>query len=503
MPHTRKETGKWSSSSPTSLKSEKQARGEYLYATSPKQATGSSAQVQGLLHLAKPTVRFSDHLDNRSVHPQSKPTVNELGDRYEKEAECVADTIMRMPEPKTTKKPEEDAPSDQIHRLCSRCQRRHRQGKPLNCSECEQELQRKPEADGVPVAQGVEQAAAVASKSGRPLSVSTKSFFEGRMGSDFSDVRVHTGPKADQAARSIDARAFTLGSDVVFRSGEYRPDTQEGKRLLAHELTHVVQQDFARRRDRSSKGMSTIGSNRGTIWGGETPDSNGLSRMGAEAPIVQKQSTGKSSKICGPDITKLIVNHLTKFVSQKQGDVNPIWYLGANRLQSYARNNGKKIRDEANRVSKCPSSDCQGTYTVGGQCISGYHIDHILIMAYIEGSYGVRTARSAGQYNESFWLGALEEGMWVSGSQNPASNADLTFNEVAICLGEKQAHAGETDKGTDKLTKKEVTECFNNAGMKAIGQKESTAGSTKYTNCVPCTVAAPHPKNLQLPPIDL
>jgi hypothetical protein len=77
---------------------------------------------------------------------------------------------------------------------------------------------------------------------GRPLPESTRSSFESRFDRDFSDVRIHTGQQADAAARSIDAEAFTRGSDIVFRCGKYNPNTTEGAQLLAHELTHVVQQ---------------------------------------------------------------------------------------------------------------------------------------------------------------------------------------------------------------------------------------------------------------------
>lgn len=77
---------------------------------------------------------------------------------------------------------------------------------------------------------------------GRPLSPDVRSFFEPRFGHSFRDVRVHTGPAADEAAQTLGARAFTIGQDIGFKSGEYSTDTQEGKRLLAHELTHVVQQ---------------------------------------------------------------------------------------------------------------------------------------------------------------------------------------------------------------------------------------------------------------------
>jgi len=85
---------------------------------------------------------------------------------------------------------------------------------------------------------------------GRPLPEAMRSFFEPRFDADFSDVRVHTGLAADAAARSIDAEAFTVGTDVAFAKGNYDPGTTAGKRLLAHELTHVVQQTGAGGRGR-------------------------------------------------------------------------------------------------------------------------------------------------------------------------------------------------------------------------------------------------------------
>lgn len=82
----------------------------------------------------------------------------------------------------------------------------------------------------------------VGSGTGSPLDSGTRTAMEERLGHDFSDVRIHTGPKADESARSINAVAYTVGNDVVFGSGHYAPDTPGGQRTLAHELTHVVQQ---------------------------------------------------------------------------------------------------------------------------------------------------------------------------------------------------------------------------------------------------------------------
>jgi hypothetical protein len=82
----------------------------------------------------------------------------------------------------------------------------------------------------------------VVSSSGRSMDETVQREMESKMGGDFSDVQLHTGPKAAAAADSINARAFTLGNHVAFNKGEYQPDSDSGKKVLAHELTHVRQQ---------------------------------------------------------------------------------------------------------------------------------------------------------------------------------------------------------------------------------------------------------------------
>lgn len=77
---------------------------------------------------------------------------------------------------------------------------------------------------------------------GEPIEESVRQEMEAKLGADFSDVRVHKGPKATAAANSVHARAFTYGKHIVFNRGEYRPETLAGKKLLAHELVHVLQQ---------------------------------------------------------------------------------------------------------------------------------------------------------------------------------------------------------------------------------------------------------------------
>jgi hypothetical protein len=80
---------------------------------------------------------------------------------------------------------------------------------------------------------------------GHPLDSATRSFFEPRFGHDFSHVRIHTGPDAADSARAVNAHAYAAVNHIVFGKSEYAPDTSEGKKLLAHELTHTVQQGAA------------------------------------------------------------------------------------------------------------------------------------------------------------------------------------------------------------------------------------------------------------------
>ncbi|WP_018350618.1 DUF4157 domain-containing protein [Longispora albida] len=82
----------------------------------------------------------------------------------------------------------------------------------------------------------------VNSGGGSALDADTRADMEGRLGADFGDVRVHTGSQAHESARSVNAQAYTVGSNIVFQQDKYDPGSPAGKHMLAHELTHVVQQ---------------------------------------------------------------------------------------------------------------------------------------------------------------------------------------------------------------------------------------------------------------------
>jgi hypothetical protein len=112
------------------------------------------------------------------------------------------------------------------------------------CEKCGKEkLQRsaagraeQPQAEAPPIVHEVLRS------TGQPLDRQTRAFMESRFAHDFSHVRVHTDGRAAQSARAVNALAYTVGHDLVFASGEYKPQGSAGKRLLAHELAHVLQQ---------------------------------------------------------------------------------------------------------------------------------------------------------------------------------------------------------------------------------------------------------------------
>lgn len=163
---------------------------------------------------------------------QPKLTVNEPSDVYEREADAVADKVMRMTGAETVSSTFFSPASVPVQRKCAHCEEEEKHA-----------VQRK-ESNSEATAANESLTTYVGNLSGKgqPLSTETKTFFAQRMGRDFSAVRVHTNNEAMASAQAMNALAYTTGNNIVFNQGQYAPQTQEGKRLLAHELTHVVQQ---------------------------------------------------------------------------------------------------------------------------------------------------------------------------------------------------------------------------------------------------------------------
>ncbi len=162
---------------------------------------------------------------------QAKLKLGAPNDAFEQEAERVADRVMRMPDAL-------------VQRKCATCAAAEAAGRPAPCSACTQDdIRRKPDGSGapsLPVAtarriQGLR-------GGGVPLPTRERAYFEPRFGRSFEAVRVHTDSTAAETAGAIQAKAFTHGTDVAFGRDQYMPGTTDGRRLLAHELVHVVQQ---------------------------------------------------------------------------------------------------------------------------------------------------------------------------------------------------------------------------------------------------------------------
>ena len=142
---------------------------------------------------------------------QTKHKINEPGDIYEQEADRIADQVMATP----------------AHHAVS--------GTAL----CIQRFSAQSNGHMQAASASVDQALA---SPGRPLEPALRQDMEQRFGYEFSQVRVHTDAKAAESVMAMDALAYTVGRDLVFGKGQYIPDSANGKRLLAHELVHVVQQ---------------------------------------------------------------------------------------------------------------------------------------------------------------------------------------------------------------------------------------------------------------------
>ena len=157
---------------------------------------------------------------------QRQLSVGAADDPLEKEADDMAGRVMRMPEPSF------------IQRKCTHCEAEEKaQRKPLASF-----IQKKGNEGGVLASTTVSNQIQSGKGGGSIMEAPTQSFMESRFGADFSSVRIHTDHSAIQLSRELNAQAFTVGNDIYFNSGKYAPEASDGKHLLAHELTHVIQQ---------------------------------------------------------------------------------------------------------------------------------------------------------------------------------------------------------------------------------------------------------------------
>jgi len=230
--------------------------------------------TQRLLGSADPT--FSPGGANPAfAGVQAKLRIGRPDDQYEREADRVSDAVTKMPDSKAQRQmddvmSEDEEPMDGAQAKVQEgtVQREGEDEEPMDGAQAkvqEGTVQREGEGEedesgSCPGCQrtasgavsrseapggGLAQDLAQGGSSGRPLDGEQLDYYGSRMKRDFSDVRVHSGPRAEGLARSINAKAFTKGRDIYFGSEHYQLHAESGQRLLAHELAHVVQQGAA------------------------------------------------------------------------------------------------------------------------------------------------------------------------------------------------------------------------------------------------------------------
>ena len=209
---------------------------------------------------------------------QPKLTIGSVDDPLEHEADRIADQVMRMPGPTNGALTVHEAPGAGMQRACAKCEEESPHADAVDGGTPDEQDQEMAVDSGQPVVAakqdqteplspgmhgqnigirrtrtggpdssdviiGAPLVGTDASTSeGRPLDSGMRTFFEQRFGHSFDHVRVHTGSRAAESTRAVNALAYTVGNAIVFGPGQYEPGTATGQRLLAHELTHVLQQ---------------------------------------------------------------------------------------------------------------------------------------------------------------------------------------------------------------------------------------------------------------------
>jgi len=224
---------------------------------------------------------------------QTKLAISSPGDASEREADRVADHVMRMPDP--VGQTQRSAASNQAPLL----QRQTNAG-----------------AGSATVASGFTSRLGT----GAPLDAASRSYFEPRFGRDFSSVRVHTDDGAARSAASISARAYTIGNDVVFGAGQWSPATSAGRRLLAHELAHVAQQ---------AGGVGTV---QRQIAGEEQTTEQVPATTDKAVPMDEPNKAPGCDDVCGNTAAKCVQGPGEQCTDDMTKKVSTAWQAAANQL---------------------------------------------------------------------------------------------------------------------------------------------------------------------------
>ncbi len=235
-----------------------------------------------------PPVSPAHDLRRIPIHPPAATlAINSAGDKYEQNAERIARKVLEMPQAQATER-QTDPGSRQS---------------PLPMQMAAPTAATHVEA--APIVQGVLTAA------GRPLDSRTRAFMEPRFGADFGNVRVHADSSAAISADAVQARAFTVGHQIVLGASEYAPGTPAGRALLAHELAHVVQQTSMA----TGRAMLLQREPLGPTYGNLPRD---MPAPGSSGDVVRLRQVNGSWKEVGPKYTRTARGNYDFVVKDKE-----------------------------------------------------------------------------------------------------------------------------------------------------------------------------------------
>jgi len=219
------------------LPPEVEVRALTSHSLAPSANLGRKAQVLRSLQRTHGNAYVQRLVLSRGI--QAKLTVNQPDDEHEREADRVADTVAQIPNSQVQRQEEDEDEEIQMKVVGSQPTLQRQVDE-----EEEEEIQTKGVGSQAPrISKDLEMRVNAARGGGESLSEPVRGFFESRFGHEFGQVRIHADTAAAETAQRINARAYTVGRDIVMGAGQYSPETTEGKRLLAHELTHVIQQE--------------------------------------------------------------------------------------------------------------------------------------------------------------------------------------------------------------------------------------------------------------------
>jgi hypothetical protein len=246
----------------------------------------------------------ADEKSTNIVNIQTKLKVSQPDDPLEREADEVSEQIVAMNYTDSdTKFGNKNKGIATINRKCSTCEEDNDdKEKPIQTSWKSNTNNKQNEKVSYEIFNEIKN---VISDRGQPLDTPTKEFMGSRFGYDFSNIRIHTDERAAKSAYSVNALSYTVGNNVIFNEGQYQPNKLEGRRLLAHELTHVVQHSskvggstIGLRRNKTSVKMVSkvngIGSEPGPHLLADQPTQ--IIQGAASSAVVQRQPAGSTKQ---------------------------------------------------------------------------------------------------------------------------------------------------------------------------------------------------------------